>query len=268
MIWALSPIYYRQFVKKFGFHAVNVVRTSTASAAMLAPAVYFGFRFSIAYALLSGVITLALGDSLFLVALNEIGASIATPVIYTYVLVVQLLASSVGEKVGLSNFVSALLVIAGITLLSRRGSGEPRLRGIAIALAGGLMWAVGQTLVKVALDGGSDFVSVAFARNASAAAALGAAYLLRRSGGVGVLNMSRRELCVLGTIAVCDLALGSTLFVYSISIAGVAVTTILVSVSPFLTQMFSRLLGKEQPGLKDMAGGVLVVVAFVIAVLG
>jgi len=255
-------------VKKFGFHAVNVVRTSLASAAMLLPAVYFGFDYSIRYALLSGVITLAIGDSLFLVALDEIGASIATPVIYTYVLVVQFLASSVGERVGLSNFVSALLVIAGIALLSRRGKGEPRLRGIAIALAGGMIWAVGQTLVKVALSGGSDFVSVAFARNASAAAALSIAYLLRRGGGLRTLNMSLREFCVLGTVAVSDLALGSTLFVYSISVAGIAATAILTSVSPFLTQLFSRLLGKERPELKDMIGGALVVLALVITVFG
>jgi DME family drug/metabolite transporter len=70
---------------------------------------------------------------------------------------------------------------------------------------------------------------------------------------------------VLGII-VSDLAMGSMLFVYSVSTIGVALTVILTSLSPLLTQLFARALGKESPSPKDFVGGVLIVAALILAV--
>jgi drug/metabolite transporter, DME family len=56
------------------------------------------------------------------------------------------------------------------------------------------------------------------------------------------------------------------LFVYSVSTIGVALTVILTSVSPLLTQIFARALGKESPSPRDFVGGILIVAALVLAV--
>ena len=68
------------------------------------------------------------------------------------------------------------------------------------------------------------------------------------------------------TIISSDLVVGSLLFVYSISVIGVALSVILTSLSPLLTQVFARALGKESPSTKDFLGGILIVSALVLAV--
>jgi len=265
VIWAFSPIYYRVFMKRFDYLTLNLLRTSLAAAVLALPAVYFGFSPAILYGLASGVVSLTVGDSLFLLGIREMGASIAAPVVYTYVLLIQLTAPMVGEAVPLVNLVAAVMVVAGVYILSRGGGGTPRAKGIVFALAASLAWTLGQDLISVATSAGGNFVTIAFARNIAAAAGLGVAVLasgrLRKwPSGVGV-----KEFGFIAFIAITDLVLGSVLFIYSISLVGVALTVILTSLSPLLTQLFSRALGKEAPTRKDYAGGVLIVAALVIA---
>ncbi len=179
-IWALSPIYYRVFLQRFDFLSLNFLRTALSALVLSVPAVYFGFNGGVYYALASGAVTLAVGDSLFLLSINEMGASIAAPVTYTYVLFVQLTASFIGEVVPIANFVSSGLVIVGVYILSRGGGGKPRAKGIAMALGGALVWTVGQNFVGLATRANGNVVTVAFARNLAAAVSLGIAVLATR----------------------------------------------------------------------------------------
>jgi DME family drug/metabolite transporter len=265
VIWAFSPIYYRVFLQKFDFLSLNLLRTSLSSAVLFLPALYFGFNGSVYFALLSGAITLAVGDTLFLLSIRETGASVAAPVIYTYVLFVQLSASMIGEHVPLANFASAFMVILGVYLLSRGVGGRPRTRGIAMALAGGLAWAAGQDLVAVSTNAGGNVVAVAFARNFAGAVALGVAVLATRRYRRWP-RIAAGEFAFMAFIAVTDLVVGSLVFIYSITLAGVALTVIVTSISPFLTQILSKAMGKESPTSRDMAGGVLIVAARILAV--
>lgn len=266
IIWALSPIYYRVYLGKFDLLTLNFIRTTVGAVGLLIPAVLFGFNQSLFFAVLSGVVTLAVGDSLFLIAIREAGASIAAPVTYTYVLLIQLTASSLGESVPFTNVISAFLIILGIFLLSRGGQGRARFKGILIALGASLVWTVGQELIKVATNAGGNFFTVAFARDGSAAIALGVVLLLRGGASKWKARATAKDLTYLSVVGVTDLAVGSALYVYSISVIGLAITVILTSVSPFLTQIFSRILGKETPSNLDIAGGALIVLALVIAV--
>ena len=265
VIWAFSPIYYRVFMTKFDFLTLNLLRTSLSAAVLAIPALYFGFGPAILYALASGAITLTVGDSLFLLSIREMGASIAAPVVYTYVLLIQLTAPVVGEIVPLANVVAALMVVAGVYVLSRGGGGAPRARGIGFALAASLTWTLGQDLISVATSHGGNFVSVTFARDLAAAAGLGIAVLATGRLRSWPRGVGAREFGFLAFIAVTDLVLGSTLYVYSVSLVGIALTSILTSLSPLLTQLFSRALGKEAPTRKDYGGGVLIVAALVLA---
>jgi len=265
VIWAVSPIYYRVFLGRFDFLSLNLVRTSLASAVLLVPAIILGFGGGTSYALLSGVVTLAVGDTFFLLSIGETGASVAAPVIYTYVLLVQITATMIGEKVPLVNFVSSGLVILGVFLLSRGGGGRPRGRGIAFALAGALAWTAGQDFVALATSAGGSVVSIAFARNLAASIALGIAVLGTRRYKKWP-RPSAREFAFVAFIAITDLVAGSLVFIYSVALTGVALTVIVTSVSPFITQVLSRAMGKESPSNKDVAGGALIVAALVLAV--
>lgn len=266
LIWAFSPIYYRGFLAKFDIPSFNLLRTSTASLVLFLPAVYYWGSAGLGFAVLSGVVTLACGDSLFLFSIRETGASVAAPVVYTYVLMIQLAGVALGQAVPYANVVAAVMVVVGVYILSRGGEGKPRLKGIALAVSAGVMWTIGQELIQASTNAGGNFVVVTFTRNAAAALALGAAFLLTRRSRVWPKGLGFGYYGFILAIIVSDLVVGSILLVYSISTIGVALTVILTSLSPLLTQVFARALGKESPSPKDYAGGVLIVAALVIAV--
>jgi len=267
LIWAFSPIYYRVFMKRIDFLTLNLVRTSLASAVLLLPAVYYGFGPSTVYALASGAITLSVGDTFFLLSIREMGASIAAPVVYTYVLLVQLTAPAVGEVVPVANFVAAAMVVAGVYVLSRGGEGTPRAKGIVFGLGSAVAWTLGQDLVRVATAGGGNVVTVTFARSFAAALGLAVAVLATGRPRKWPSGVKAKELGFVAVVAITDLVIGSLFFVYSISLIGVALTVILTSLSPLLTQVFSKALGKESPSGMDFAGGLLIVAAVILAVV-
>jgi drug/metabolite transporter, DME family len=266
LIWAFSPIYYKGFLGKFDFLSFNLLRTATASAVLILPALYYWSSTGLGYTVPSGIITLACGDSLFLLSIRETGASVAAPVVYTYVLMVQLVGVALGQVVPYANFAAALMVVAGVYILSKGGEGKPRAKGIVLAVSAGVFWTIGQELIQLATGAGGNIVVVTFARNASAAAALGVAYLLTRKARSWPSGLAAKQYGFILIVIISDLVVGSTLFVYSISTIGVALSVILTSISPLLTQIFSRALGKESPSTKDFAGGIIIVAALVLAV--
>jgi len=266
LIWAFSPIYYRGFLEKFDVVSFNLLRTAAATAVLAVPALYFWNTAGLGLAVVSGVVTLTCGDSLFFLSIREAGASVAAPVVYVYVLMIQIVGVALGQLVPYTNLMAAFMVLAGVYGLSRGGDGKPRGKGIALATSAAVFWTIGQELIQASTDAGGNFLAVTFARNAAAALALGLVFLATRRrrmwpSGLGVQSYGFILFFMLG-----DLVLGSVLFVYSISTVGVALTVILTSLSPLLTQVFSRALGKESPSLLDFAGGILIVGALVLAV--
>jgi DME family drug/metabolite transporter len=225
----------------------------------------WGFS-GLGFAVVSGVITLACGDSFFLLSIRETGASVAAPVVYTYVLMIQLAGVAIGQTVPYANFAAAASVVAGVYMLSRGGEGKPRARGIGLAVCAGVAWTIGQELIQASTNAGGNLASVTFTRNFSAAIALGAAFLVTRRNRTWPKGLAASEYVIILTIVISDLVVGSLLFVYSISTIGVALTVILTSLSPLLTQVFAKALGKESPSPKDFLGGVLIVSALVLAV--
>jgi len=266
VIWAVSPIYYRLFLAKFDFISFNLLRTASASAVLALPALYYWSFSGLAFAVPSGVFTLAFGDSLFLLSLREIGASVSTPVAYTYVLMIQLVGSVVGQAIPYANFAAAVMVVAGVFILSKGGEGKPRPKGIGFAISAGVLWTVGQELIQASTNAGGNFVVVTFASRAAAAVALGAVFALTRKQRTWPSGLGGRDYAFMLMFILSDLAIGSTLFVYSVSTIGVALTVILTSLSPLLTQLFAKALGKESLAPRDFLGGALIVAALVLAV--
>jgi len=265
-VWALSPIYYRGFLAKFDVLSFNFLRTSSAAAALAIPALLLWNSAGLGDALLSGAITLTCGDSLFLLSIRETGASVAAPVVYTYVLMIQAVGVGLGQSIPYSSFAAALMVVAGVFILSKGGGGRPRARGITLAVSAAVLWTVGQEFIQAATNAGGSTVPVTFARNLAAAAALGVAFLLTRKNRIMPHGLGGKGYGVVLLFVLSDLVAGSLLFVYSISVVVVALTVILTSLSPLLTQIFAKALGKESPSAIDYAGGLLVVSALVLAV--
>lgn len=268
VIWAFSPIYYRDFLRKFEFLNFNLLRTGMSAAVLLVIVLVSGVwsGAGLSYAVLSGAFTLAIGDSLYLLSIRKTGASIAAPVVYTYVLLIQLAGVVLGQAIPYTNFAAAIMVVAGVYILSRGGEARDRRKGVALALGAALAWTIGQEFVQLATLSGGQVFSVTFVRNGAAALVLGGSSLVTGRIRRWPSRLTQRETAVISFFILSDLVVGSLLYIYSVSITGVALTVIVTSLSPLLTQAISKALGKVQPSSRDFIGGLLIVSALVVAV--
>jgi len=263
LIWAIVPLVYKSFIIKEEILKVNFLRMGYSSLILLFPFLFLGFNKGIIYGMLSGMISLALGDSLFLFSIRKVGASIAVPVAYTYVLFSQYIAYFLGENIGILHFISSVLIIIGLFLLSKEREFKLRITGIILSLITALIWAIGQSLIKLATMEKMDPLSIAFSRTLAAFVILGIILGLKKEK----INLKVNEQTKLGVISVLDLVLGSSLFIISISIIGLGLTVIITSLSPFLTQIISKITGKENPKIKDIVGGLMIVLAVILMVI-
>lgn len=258
LIWAYASVAYRGYVEEYGVLRLNLLRLIYTSIVLFVPALYLGLGWDALYAALSGVLSLAVGDTLYLKALGTSGVSTAVPAAYSYIILEQFVAIPLGEPLKASYVLAAIMTVAGIYVLVLGGKGN--LKGAVYALGAALAWSAGYAAIKVAGIGGMSPISIAFARTAAALPLLA---LLSGARGLGEgLKESWRT--ALPIIAVLDLGGGAALFAYSAVAAGLAPTVIVLGVVPLAAQLISRLTGKERPRPREYAAAFLILSAVVI----
>lgn len=260
LIWAYAPVVYKDFVEKLGVVKLNLLRMAYAAAALLAPALASGINEAALLGALSGVLSLALGDSFYLRSIKATGVSVAAPASYSYIIIEQFAAVALGEPLRANYLAAAALMVAGVYLLAS-GGGRASISGVAFALGAALSWAAGYAAVKAAGVEGLSPVATAFIRTAAALAVLAVA---GRGEGIGTAFRSTWR-SPLPLIAALDLGVGSALFAYSSVTAGLGLTVIMTGITPLAAQLISRAAGKERPAGKEYAAAVLALAAVAIS---
>jgi DME family drug/metabolite transporter len=263
-IWAWASIVYGDFMKSINPLTVNFLRMLYASLILLIPAIVFGFNAGAVWGSLSGLLSLAVGDSLYLMSINYSGVSIAAPVSYTYIPIAVLMATLLGEPLTIYKVVSGLLVVLGVYLLSRERT-RITIRGIALALGAAMAWAVGQTMIKVADISGLNPITLSFTRVATAG------IILLIINYVMHNNITKAIKSTAGTrlplVAVLDLGAGVALYAYSMDLIGLGLTVIMTGSMPLIAQAMSHVMRREKLTLMKLLGAVIIVTAIVAAFL-
>jgi DME family drug/metabolite transporter len=257
-IWALVIFLYKRHMESLDAAAVNFSRLMYVTV-LLAPAALFIEPVpGLWAAVVSGVVTLFVGDSLYFYAIHKVGGSVAAPLAYTYIVMAQYFALLLGEEVSQWLILSSLLTVAGVSLLA--GGGDTRLSPLGLAAAAAtLLWSLGMTAVKLAVLGNVNPLAVAYLRAASACAALGLYLAAKRR-----LKVVKSPL--FAATSLMDLGVGSALFAYAVGKIGLALTTILVSASPLITQLYAKATGVENLTPRQMAGAAAIFAAVLTAV--
>ena len=264
-IWAYVSVAYKKYVRELGPLRTNVMRMLYASIAT-APLAALLLRPGpgAAYALASGVLSLGVGDTLYLSSIGAAGVSVAAPVSYTYVVLAELISAPLlREPLSPGLLAAAALVVAGVALISRGPGGGAPLRGVLYALGAAAAWSLGQVLIGAADVAGLSPVAIAFLRASASGAAL-SAVAEARGGGLGdaVRSTWRTPLPLL---AAADLGLGVSLFAASISLLDFDRAVVLVSSLPLFAQLMAWASGSERPRPAEVAGAAAVVAAVVVA---
>ncbi|WP_243679111.1 EamA family transporter [Vulcanisaeta distributa] len=216
---------------------------------------------------LSGLLSLVIGDSLYLFSINYSGVSIAAPpVSYTYIPLTVVFAVFLGEQLTITKLLASILLIPGVYLLSRSGGSRREIKGLFLGLGAALAWAAGQSMIKVAdITGGLNPISIAFTRVAAAGIVLLVINYFMGNNIAGAIRGTVRS--YLPIIAVLDLGLGVALFAFSMDLIGLGLTVILTGTMPLIAQLMSSAMGREKFSVVKFLGALVIVMAIVLVVL-
>jgi len=280
LLWAVASVLLTVGAKRIHVVPLNLVRCVVSTIFFLALLPFFGGLEAVAaitpaawfWLLVSVVMLLAVGDTIYFMSMKLAGVSWAMPVSGIMPFCVVLLAAFfVDEPLTWSLLAGALLVVAGVVLVSRTTdraavsspqSSRARRRGLLLALGASVMWAIGNVALKPA-TAGLDPVVVNSVRQP-----MGMLMLL----GFSLVRGRWRELGGLdgkswGVIIVASLlgtGVGSLFFVLSIQLIGSGRTAVLVSTAPLMAIPFSMLWLQERPSWWTLAGTVLMVAGVVL----
>jgi DME family drug/metabolite transporter len=166
--WAVAPILYRKALFNTKPISANIVRCITNSLFLLLALLAFG-RFgvlarlpleAVAITIVSGLVGLAVGDTLYMTGLKSIGVAKAVPLASTYPLFSLVWATFLlSQPLALTALAGALVILFGIFLLSREK--ETRMegmeskktwsKGLFYCLATAVVWSVSVTLMDLAV---------------------------------------------------------------------------------------------------------------------
>jgi drug/metabolite transporter (DMT)-like permease len=223
--WAVAPILYRRALSNASPVSANIVRCVSNGAVLVLVLVGLGLTGAlarlpvevVAVVVVSGVVGLGLGDTLYMVGLKSVGVARAVPLAATYPLFSLVWSTLLlGQPVTWAAVFGTLVILLGIWLLSREKAdstvhfrGKFMLTGVAASLLTAVVWSVSIALMDFAvtmpgvvssLEANYAVVTVRIAVMALVMLAL--APLLDR--GRGFLKMTRKAvvlLCVGGLVA-------------------------------------------------------------------
>jgi drug/metabolite transporter (DMT)-like permease len=223
----------------------------------------------------SGLVAIALGDTLYIKSLSLIDVSRAFPIaqctfpVLTLFVAVFLLA----EPFSWYNAFGGLLVLAGLYLIAVRGRGvaaspasdRTDARGVLFALMAAAAWTAGTVSLKLGITGMDPFVAAAV-RIPVAALALTVIMLSRnRTAPWPLRAYSLRHMAMAAFTGILTYGIAAVGYVTAMQLIGAGKTVLITAVAPIFVWPLSILVLRERPtvyalvGLVTCVGGVILV---------
>jgi len=277
LCWAASAVLYKEALLKAKPFSANVVRLASTSAALVFFLVVVGKFWvltslslrAVVLTLLSGVIGLGVGDTLYMISLKLIGVARAVPITCTYPLFSLLWATFLrGENVTLQIVLGTLAIVFGIWLISREENNRAEtsrktlVKGIVIAIATAAIWSVSISLINMAVGEKPD-MDQALAVNVIRVVMV--ALLMLSSTPIidrdfSFVKMERKSLLSAFAGGVVALGLGWFFLAYSFAVGTPESRAVPISsTTPLFSTLSALVFLKERVTAKNIAGSVLIV---------
>jgi drug/metabolite transporter (DMT)-like permease len=283
LCWALAPILYRKALLSTKPISANIVRCATNATVLFVVLLMLGKFGTLAglptsvviIAVVSSLLGLGIGDTLYLFGLKSIGVSRAVPLGATYPLFSLFWSVFfLGQPLSLSAIIGTAVILGGIFLLTRQKDEEPAIvhgkvawLGVVASLGAAIAWSVGVILMDVALSSAAqtldaNYAIVTLRLVTMALVFVGLAPFIDRSRGF--LKMKKRTillLCVGGLIAN---GVGWVLMNYSLQTIPEAQSIPISSTSPLFAAIAGFMLFREKATVKTVLGGIAIVVGIIL----
>jgi drug/metabolite transporter, DME family len=214
----------------------------------------------------SGILSNALGDTVYIMSLSYLDVSRAYPIsqsmfpVMTLILAVFLL----GESFAWFNIVGMVLVLVGIFVIVRNNKADktPKTtgKGVALSLLAAALWAAAAITLKTGLKEVDPYLA-ATVRTLTSALILSILVFSRKSPDrLKLANYSSRNLLLMACAGVLTYGIGAVGYVLAMQLIGAGKTVFLSASAPVFLLPFSVLILKER--LSPLAlGGVFVSIA-------
>ncbi len=276
--WAIAPILYRQALTNIKPISANIVRCATNAGVLFAILILSGLfgaltslpTETIIVVVVSGVIGLGIGDTLYMIGLKQAGISRAVPLAATYPLFALIWSTVLLHQPLLPiEVLGAGIILCGIWLLSRERNAEGTslktklvFSGIVVSLVTAIVWSVSITLMEVAtcsvstLSGNYAMITLRIASVAVFFMML-APFLDRQRGFLKMKRGTILVMCVGGLVAN---GVGWLLMNYSFLNSSVASAVPISSTSPLFAAVAGFMLFQEKMTARAVLGAIAIVV--------
>jgi transporter family protein len=280
--WAVGSVLITMGAKRLHVVPLNLARCLISTAFFWALLPFYGGLQALAaipwsawlWLAVSVLGLLVVGDTLYFRSMDLAGVSSAMPLASLAPLWAVLLASFfVQEPLTWSLLVGALLVVAGVVLISRPTDGttadkpidgKSRRLGLLMALGVSVLWAIGQVSLKPATEGMHSIVANSIRQPVAAVMLL--ALTLPRGRWRDFRGLDRRSWAIIVLASLLSTGLGTLLFVMAIQIAGAGKTAVLGATAPMIAIPFSMLWLQERPTRWTLLGTLLIAAGIVLVV--
>jgi len=257
-VWGITPSLYAQASREGGSARANFWKSLGALSVLLL--LYLSnfelpSRVAMIYIILNAALGTGIADYSFLKSIAIIGPSRATPIGFTYLIWTAILPSiMIGEPFSAFVLLGAALAFLGIWLISR-GSGEWKMRGIALSLIASIGWTLSPIAAKQALNYVSEVTLATW--NSIIVASL---YLTLSLPSPRVRGQGKAALG--GMIGV---GISLPLYFYAVRELGVALASLTTALAPPVSQIASAL-GGNKLNRNEVIGTILITAGIIIAI--
>jgi drug/metabolite transporter (DMT)-like permease len=283
LCWAFAPILYRKALLSTQPVSANIVRCATNAMVLFVVLLALGKLGALSglptavvlIAIVSALLGLGIGDTLYLFGLKSIGVSRAVPLGATYPLFALFWSVFfLGQALSLAAIFGTIVILAGIFLLTRQKDEEPAVvkgkaawMGIIASLGAAIAWSVGVILMDVALFSApqsldANYAIVTLRLVTMALVLVSLAPFIDRTRGF--LKMKKRTvllLCVGGLIAN---GVGWVLMNYSLQTIPEAQSIPISSTSPLFAALAGFVLFHEKATVKTILGCIAIVAGIIL----
>jgi drug/metabolite transporter, DME family len=273
LLWAVASVLLTVGARRIHVVPLNLVRCLVSTSFFWALLPFFGGLAALEgipaitwlWLAVSVLCLLVIGDTLYFRSLDLAGVSWAMPVASINPLWAVLLAALlIDEPLSWSLLGGAILVVAGVVLLSRTTRRErgvvavdrrAQRLGLLLAVVVSVAWAGGQVALKPATQDLHSVVANSVRQPMGALALLGLSLI--RGRWRDLQRLDRRSWLVIIGASLVGTGLGTLLFVMAIQQAGAGRTAVLTSTAPLMAIPFSMLWLQERPNRWTVAGTLL-----------
>jgi drug/metabolite transporter (DMT)-like permease len=227
------------------------------------------------YVIVSGILAMAIGDSIYIKSLSLLDASIAFPLAQCSFPLMAVLVAVVflGESFTWYNGIGSVLVVLGIYLIAAVGKpgavvGLKRSisgKGVVLALIAAVTWTGSTVLLKIGVLDMDPFVAAGF-RISTSALFLTGLMLIKRRGSVSSALFDRKNILLAASAGVLTYGIAAVGYVAAIQMIGAGKTVLLTTTAPLFVIPFSILILKESPTRHTIAGIVVCVAGICLVV--